>query len=213
MAAGARAAIPLAITAGLVALSFPVLATDVGFSPLATVIMSAVVFAGSAQFTAVAVLAQGAGAGGAIVAGTFMNSRYLPMGIALGPSLPGGPAKRALQGQAVVDGSWALAAHGDGTFDRWRLFGATIPQFIAWVGGTALGVALGDRLSDPDALGLDAIYPAYFLALLMVEARNGRSRGVAAAGAAIALILTPFAPAGLPVLLASVAALIGLVRR
>jgi predicted branched-subunit amino acid permease len=59
------------------------------------------------------------------------------MGIALGPSLPGGPAKRALQGQAVVDGSWALAAQGDGTFDRWRLFGATLPQFVAWVGGTA----------------------------------------------------------------------------
>lgn len=213
MAAGARAAIPLAITAGLVALSFPVLATDVGFSPLATVIMSAVVFAGSAQFTAVAVLAQGAGAGGAIVAGTFMNSRYLPMGIALGPSLPGGPARRALQGQAVVDGSWALAARGDGSFDRWRLFGATIPQFIAWVGGTALGVALGDRLSNPDALGLDAIYPAYFLALLMLEARSGRARGVAAIGAAIALVLTPFAPAGLPVLLASLAALVGLVRR
>ncbi len=198
---------------GLLSLSFPVLASDVGFSPLASIVMSAIVFAGSAQFTAVAILAQGGGAGAAILAGTLMNSRYLPMGVALGPSLPGGPLKRAVQGQAVVDPSWAIASHGDGTFDRWLLFGATIPQFCTWVGGTIVGVIIGDRIGDPEALGLDAIYPAFFLALLMVEARSGRSRGVAALGAVIALALTPFAPAGLPVLLASTAALVGLWRR
>lgn len=213
LAAGIRAGLPFAVAGGLLSLSFPVLASDVGFSPLASILMSAVVFAGSAQFTAVAILAQGGGPGAAILAGTLMNSRYLPMGVALGPSLPGGPFKRAVQGQAVVDPSWAIASRGDGTFDRWQLFGATIPQFCTWVGGTIVGVIIGDRIGDPEALGLDAIYPAFFLALLMVEARSGRSRGVAALGAAIALVLTPFAPAGLPVLLASLAALVGLWRR
>ncbi|MBJ7329996.1 MAG: AzlC family ABC transporter permease, partial [Solirubrobacteraceae bacterium] len=210
---GVRAGIPFAIAGFLLSMSFPVLAEDVGFSPVACVITSAIVFAGSAQFTAVAILSQGGTAGAAILAATLMNSRFLPMGIALGPSLPGGPLKRAIQGQPVVDSSWAIASRGDGTFDRWILFGATIPQFITWVSGTAVGAAVGNRLGDPDSLGLDAIYPAFFLSLLILEARSGRARGVAALGAAIALVLTPVAPAGVPVLLASLAALVALWRR
>ena len=141
-----------------------------------------------------------------------MNSRFLPMGAALGPSLPGGPAKRAAQGQAVVDASWALAGRGDGSFDRWLLFGATATQYVTWQLGTIAGALGGDLLGDPDKLGLDAIYPAFFLGLLLAEARTRRAVAVAALGAGIALALVPFAPAGVPILAASVAALVGLTR-
>ena len=68
-------------------------------------------------------------------------------------------------------------------------------------------------LGDPHKLGLDAVYPAFFLALLIVEVRRPRAGGVALAGAAIALALIPIAPAGVPVLAASVAALAGLRSR
>jgi predicted branched-subunit amino acid permease len=139
-----------------------------------------------------------------------MNSRFLPMGIALAPSLPGGPAKRAAQGQAVVDSSWAMAAQGDGSFDRWLLFGATAVQYVTWLAGTVAGALGGDLLGNPDRLGLDAIYPTFFLALLIAELRVPRARVVAALGAAIALALVPFTPAGVPVLVASTAALLGL---
>jgi predicted branched-subunit amino acid permease len=140
-----------------------------------------------------------------------MNSRFLPMGVALAPSLPGGPWKRALQGQAVVDASWAMAADGKGGFDRHYLFGLTAVQYVAWVLGTVLGVLWGDLLGDPEALGLDAVYPAFFLALLFEELRARRAaRGVAAAGALIALVLVPIAPPGVPVLAAALAALVGL---
>ncbi len=61
-----------------------------------------------------------------------MNSRFLAMGAALGPSLPGGALKRAAQGQTVVDASWAIASRGDGTFDRWMLFGASAVQWVTW---------------------------------------------------------------------------------
>ena len=61
-------------------------------------------------------------------AGLLMNTRFLPMGLAFGPSLPGGALRRALQGQAVVDPSWAIASRGDGRFDRHLLLGASIPQ-------------------------------------------------------------------------------------
>ena len=211
--AGIRAGIPFGVAGFLVALSFGVVAQEAGLSKLATVIMSAIVFAGSAQFAAVAIIASGGSVGAAVIAGALMNSRFLPMGVAFGPSLPGRALKRAAQGQTVVDSSWALAARGDGTFDRWFLFGATVPQYATWLSGTIVGALFGGALGDPETLGLDAIFPAFFLALLISEVRSGRAAGAAALGAIIALALLPVAPAGVPVLVASLAALIGLVRR
>jgi 4-azaleucine resistance transporter AzlC len=210
--AGLRAGVPYALAGFLLSLSFGVLARDAGFSALAAIVMSAVVFAGSAQFAAVSIVAAGGGLGAAVAAAALMNSRFLPMGIALAPSLPGGPLKRAAQGQTVVDASWAMANQGDGTYDRWFLFGSTAVQYVTWFAGTTVGALAGDVLGDPGKLGLDAIFPTFFLALLLAELRDRRTRGVAALGAVIALALVPVAPAGVPVLAASVAALIGLRR-
>jgi 4-azaleucine resistance transporter AzlC len=207
---GVRAGLPFGIAAGVVAVSFGVLAQGAGLSPLAAILFSAIVFAGSAQFTAISILASGGTVGAAVLAAALVNSRFLPMGAALGPSLPGGPVRRALQGQAVVDASWAIAGRGDGTFDRWLLFGSTGIQYVGWVGGTIVGALFGNVLGDPEALGLDAVYPAFFLSLLLHEIGDRRSRIVALLGALIAFVLIPVAPAGVPVLAASVAALLGL---
>src|SRR4051794_14728316 len=208
--AGLREAIPFAIAGGLVAVSFGVVAQDAGFSELAAIVMSVIVFAGSAQFAAVAIVAHGGAAGAAIVAAALVNARFLPMGVALGPSLPGGRVSRALQGQAVVDASWAMAAQGDGRFDRSFLFGATSIQYVTWQLGTILGAFGGGLIGNPEDLGLDAVFPAFFLALLIAEVKDGRTFGVAALGGVIALALVPVAPAGVPVLAASAAALVGL---
>jgi 4-azaleucine resistance transporter AzlC len=208
--AGLKAGLPFAVASALLAVSFGVLARDAGFSAVAAIVMSAIVFAGSAQFAAVSILAAGGGFGAAVSAAALMNSRFLPMGIAIGPSLSGGPLRRAAEGQAVVDASWAMANQGGGRFDRWFLFGATAVQYVGWLGGTILGALGGSIIGDPDNLGLDAIYPAFFLALLFAELRDRRSRGVAAAGALVALALIPVAPAGVPVLAASAAAIVGL---
>jgi 4-azaleucine resistance transporter AzlC len=210
---GVRAGVPFAIAGFMLAVSFGVVAQEAGLSPVAAIVMSAIVFAGSAQFAAIAILSGGGSAGAAVVAAALMNSRFLPMGVALGPSLRGGAVKRAFEGQPVVDASWALAARGDGTFDRGLLYGSAAIQYVTWQTGTIVGVLAGDVLGDPEALGLDAIFPAFFLALLINEASNRRALGVAIAGALVALTLVPFTPAGVPVLAASLAALVGLRRR
>ena len=210
---GVRAGVPFALAGGVVAISFGVLARQAGLSPLAAIVMSAIVYAGSAQFAAIAILAGGGGVGSAVGAAALMNSRFLPMGVALAPSLPGRAPWRAAQGQAVVDASWALASRDDGTFDRWMLFGSSAIQYLTWTSGTILGALSGDILGDPHKLGLDAVYPAFFVALLVSEARSRRARSAAALGAVIALALVPFAPAGVPVLVASLGALIGLTNR
>lgn len=212
-AAGWRAALPFALAGGVVSISFGVLAREAGMPIAAAIAMSAIVYAGSAQFASIAILASGGTLAAAVGAAVLMNSRFLPMGIALAPSLPGGPLKRAAQGQPVVDASWALAAQGDGSFDRWHLFGASAIQYVTWVSGTVVGALAGDVLGKAETLGLDAIFPAFFLALLMAELKNRRARGVAAVGAVVALALVPLTPPGIPVLVASLAALAGLSRR
>src|SRR3954462_7997836 len=176
---GVRAGVPFAIGGGLPALSFGVVAEGAGLSAGAAIAMSAIVFAGSAQFTAIAILSQGGTVGAAVLAAALGTPRFLPMGAALGPSLPGGPLRRAAQGQAVVDASWAIAGRGDGTFDRWLLFGSTAPQYVGWVAGTVAGALGGNVLGDARALGLDAIYPAFFLSLLVKELGDRRSPPVA----------------------------------
>jgi 4-azaleucine resistance transporter AzlC len=207
--AGVRVGIPLAAASLLVGLSFGVLAEPV-MGDAAPIVMSAIVFAGSAQFAATAVLAAGGSAAAAIVAGILLNARFLPMGIAIALSVRGGRLWRALTGQAIIDASWALANRGEGRFDVHYMLGATLVNYPAWVAGTAIGVFGGSLIGNPDDFGLDAIFPAFFLGLLANELRSSLSTGAAAVGAAVALALTPFTPAGVPILAACAGALLAL---
>lgn len=207
---GVRLGIPFAVVGFVVSLSFGVLATQAGFSRLQAIVMSMIVFAGSAQFAALAIVAAGGGIGAAVAAGAMMNSRYLAMGIALAPSLAGGPGRRVLTGQVVVDSSWVLANRGDGTFDRGLLLGSSLPQYLAWVAGSVVGAFAGDIIGEPGRLGLDAIFPTFFVGLLMSELVDPRRRIAALLGGGVALALVPIAPPGVPVLVAAAAAIIGL---
>ena len=89
------------------------------------------------------------------------------MGIAIAPSVTGRWWKRAAYGETMIDGSWAMADRGGGRFDPDFMVGATIPSYPMWIGGTAIGVFAGDLIPDPTEIGLDALFPAFFLALLL----------------------------------------------
>src|SRR4051812_49926226 len=210
--AGLKTGLPLVLPTLAIGLSFGVLAQPV-MGSIAPVLMSLAVFSGAAQFAALTVLTAGGGAVAAIAAGMLMNARWLPMGLAVGPFLKGSPVRRSLESIGIVDASFALSSNGDGTYDRGVLLGASIPQGMAWVIGTLLGVLVGSLLGDPQALGLDAMFPAFFLVLLFGEARTRPAVAASMAGALVALALLPWAPPGLPVVAAAAAALIGLNRR
>ncbi len=92
------------------------------------------------------------------------------------------------------------------------LIGAGMVLYTSWVGGTAVGAIGGEALGDPASLGLDAAFPALFLALLIPQLRGRRSVQAAVLGATIALVLTPVAPAGVPIVAAGAACLLGLRR-
>ena len=205
---------PFALAVFVVGISFGVLARSLGWGIIAPIVFSVIAFSGSAQFAVAAVLGAGGSVIAAILAAVLLNARFGPMGVAVAPYLKGGPLRRALEGQAVVDSSWALASRGGGRFDREFMIGATVPQGVAWIFGTAIGTVGGDFIGDPERLGLDVIFPAFFLVLLVEELRGGRRAVVVAlAAAVVALNIVPFAPPGVPVIAAAcMAALVGLRR-
>jgi predicted branched-subunit amino acid permease len=177
---------------------------------VAPVVMSATVFGGSAQFAVASILAAGGSAVAAVVAALLLNGRYGPMALAAAPALEGGRARRAVEAQLVVDESWALASRGDGTFDRPTLLVTGLILYAGWVGGTLLGVLAGGAIGDPEDLGLDAAFPALFLALLATQVNSRRTLAAALLGAGLALALVPFTPAGVPVIAATLVCLVGL---
>ncbi len=209
---GARAVLPLAIAVFGFGVSYGVLAETAGMGSLAPVAMSATTFAGSAQFAAASVLAGGGSAATAIVAALLLNARYAPIGVTVAPWITGGFWSRLLHAHLIVDESWAVAAEGDGRWNPRVLVAAGVGIWVAWVGGTLIGVLFGDVLGDPNRWGLDAAFPALFVALLAPQVRERTPRLAAAIGAAIGLALTPFTPAGVPIVAAGLGALVGLRR-
>jgi len=207
---GVRAALPLAIAPFLFGAAFGVLALDAGFDAVGAVVMSATTFAGSAQFAAATIIDDGGGAAAAIVAALLLNARYVTFSLAVASIFPGSRRRRALESQLLVDESWALAGR-TGRFEYGVLVGAGLLLYVFWIAGTALGTVAGDLL-DPEAIGLDAAFPALFLALLAPYLRNRRALATAVVAAVITLVLLPLAPPGVPIVAASLAALIGLRR-
>jgi predicted branched-subunit amino acid permease len=207
----AAKAVPVGLAVGAYGLSYGVLAVAAGLSPLVATLSSVLVLAGGSQFAFVGVLAAGGNPLAGAMGGLLLNLRYLAFGFAVAPHLPHGPlVRRALDGYLVVDESVALALAGppDEVGRRFRVVGWSV--VTAWIGATALGAYGGQLLGDPTALGLDAAFPAGFLALLAPWLRDRRGRVAAATGVLLALALTPLTPPGVPILAAGLGAVVAM---
>jgi len=202
-------AAPIALAVFVFAVSFGVLAITARIPGWAAVLMSALVFAGSAQFAALGVITAGGAVVTAVITGGLLNLRYVATGIAVAQSLPGGPLLRALLGQLVVDESYAMAAAAGvpGRPDRRTLLVTGASLYSVWVLGTLAGTLVGPVLGNPTRLGLDAAFPALFTALLwpMLSARHAVRCAIG--GALVALALAPFTPPGVPLAGAAVVGL------
>jgi 4-azaleucine resistance transporter AzlC len=210
---GAKRVSPLAPASASFGVAYGVLALTAGMGVVAPIVMSATTFAGAAQFAAASVLRDGGSVLAAVAAAVLLNARYLAISVSVAPAFRGSRLRRLLEGQLIVDESWAVAQIGGGRIDRRVLVGAGLLLFPCWVGGTALGVFGGDLLGDPERLGLDAAFPALFLALLTTLLVSRRTMFAAMAGGLTALVLLPFTPAGVPVIAAGAVSLAGLFRR
>jgi branched chain amino acid efflux pump len=202
-----RDAWALGVPIAVFGMSFGVLATTGGLSAAQACAMSLLVFTGASQFAVVGVLAAGGSLGSAFGSAWLLAARNAAYGLALAPTFAGRRlGRRLLAAQWVIDESTAMATAQPPGRRREAAFQATgLAVFVCWNLGTLVGALAGDAIGDPSKLGLDAAFPAGFVALVAPHLRTARGRAAAAGGAAIALVLVPLAPAGLPIIAAAAA--------
>jgi branched chain amino acid efflux pump len=207
------ASIILGAAVGAFGVSFGVLAVASGLSVAKTCALSLLVFTGASQFAAVGVVGAGGSPAAALASALLLAARNSAYGLVLAPDISGPWWRRLVAAQLVLDESTAMATAQAGRRDRVRAFWATgIAVFVCWNIGTLLGALGGGVIGDPAALGLDAAFPAGFLVLIGPHVRRLDGKVVALLGAAIAFVLVPLAPPGVPIIAAGAAALVGLRR-
>ena len=204
-----RDSLGVGVAVGAYGFAFGAASVAAGLSVLQTCLLSLLTFTGGTQFAVVGVVAGGGTLAAALGGGLLLGSRNTLYAMRLTPLLKVRGFKRLLAAHGTIDESTAMAVgQSDGANGRtafWWTFGGV---FVVWNLATLLGAAGTSALGDPSRFGLDAVVPAAFLALLAPRLRQGAlERRIALAGAAIAAVLIPLTPPGVPVL-ASCAALL-----
>lgn len=205
-------------TIGVYGVSFGAVAVGSGLPVWQACALSLVGFTGGSQFAYVGVLAAGGGPLAAAASAFLLGARNTLYGVRLSALLPRERLRRVVAAHLVIDETTAMALrheHSDTTGDAARaaFWGSGITLFIAWNLTTLLGALGVQALGDPTRYGLDAAAPAAFLALLWPALRTRLGAVVAVLGGTIALAASLVAPAGVPVLAAATAALVGVHAR
>lgn len=201
----------LGLAVGVFGASFGVLATTAGLTVAQACAMSVLVFTGASQFAVVGVIGSGGSLGSALGSALLLAARNAAYGVALAPTVARRSlGRRLLAAQLVIDESTAMAMAQPGRRAREQALWTTgVAVFVCWNVATALGAVVGDAIGDPEALGLDAAFPAGFVALAVPHLRTRAGRVAALGGVLIALALVPLAPAGVPIVAAALAVLPG----
>jgi predicted branched-subunit amino acid permease len=210
-----RNCLGVGLAVGTYGFAFGAAAVAAGLSTLQTCLLSLLAFTGGTQFAVVGVIAGGGSVAAALGSGLLLGSRNALYAMRLAPLLRLRGTRRLLAALGTIDETTAMAvAQPDDELGRtafWWTFGAV---FSVWNLATLVGAVGTGAIGDPATLGLDAVVPAAFLALLAPRLRgraDGRGRlerRIAVAGAAIAAALIPITPPGVPVLAATAALLL-----
>lgn len=196
-----RNALSIGVASGVYAIAFGALSVSGGLNVAQTCVMSLATFTGASQFTYVSIVGTGGGLAGALPPALLLAARNGIYAVSLGRLLRGGPARRAVEAQLVIDESTAMAQAQETPGAKRVAFSRTgLAVFVCWNLGTLAGALAGQGLGDPRDLGLDAMFPAVFLALLAPQIDSPRTRAAAIGGGVIALSLISFTPAGLPII-------------
>jgi 4-azaleucine resistance transporter AzlC len=186
----------------VVGMSFGAITVGAGLPVWLPMLLSVVVFAGASQFMFVAVIAAGGNPIAAVLTGLLVNTRLVPMGFAVGDVLGTGP-RRLLASHLLIDENVAFAiTQKDPERRRAAYWACGVALFACWNIGVVIGAFGGTFLSDTNAFGLDAAFPAVLLALVMPSLNDAATKRAALTGVVIALATAPFLAAGVPVLLA-----------
>jgi 4-azaleucine resistance transporter AzlC len=187
------------------ALAYAITARAAGLTLVETQALSALVFAGSAQFSAVGLFAAGAGGVGIVLTTLLLNIRHLLYGVSLGRRFHLTRAERPVAAFFLTDEAFGIAAGARQESSFAFLFGAELSLYVTWNAATFGGFLLGSAVPDPASLGVDLIFPVAFVALLVPLVHTRIELLVALASGVLAYVLARALPGGLPVLVTGVA--------
>jgi 4-azaleucine resistance transporter AzlC len=207
------AGLTLGAAVSVFGLAFGVGAVSAGGSVAQACVMSLVVFTGASQFSAVSVVAEGGTTGAALGGAMLLAARNGVYGLTVSRIIRGSLAKRLLAAHMTLDESTAMAtAQRDPEAQRIAFWVTGVSVYVCWNVGTLIGAVAGSAI-DPTTYGLDAAFPAGFVAMVAPHLRRPPGLLAGVLGAAICLVLIPFLPVGLPILCSAAAILVGIPAR
>ena len=163
-----------------IATAFGVIARASGFSTITVILMSVIIYAGSAQFTTVSMLAAGSPIASIVFATFMVNSRMILMSTTVAPYFKKDSlGKGMLIGTLLTDESFALAmnklnyTNGKMNFSWFNT--ENIISYSTWVIATMIGALLGNFIENPKKLGLDFANVAMFIGLLYLQVNSDKA--------------------------------------
>lgn len=191
------------VAVALIGVSYGATAVTSGFPLWLPIVLGVLILAGGSEFLFIGIVAAGGSPIAAALAGLLVNARHVPYGLSI-PDVVGTGWRRPIGVHVMNDESVALAmAQPDVARRRAAYWISGLGVLLAWPGGAAIGAVIGTVVPDTSVIGLDAVFPAVLLALV-VPALRARAATMRAAlfGAAAAVLSSLFLPAGMPVLVA-----------
>ncbi|ROR88900.1 AzlC family ABC transporter permease [Raoultella terrigena] len=188
------------LAVGVVGLSYGSLAIAYGFPVWVPFVLSICVLAGASEFMFIGIVASGGNPLAAAAAGLLVNARHVPFGVTVRDLV--GRHGASLLGCHIMNDESVVFGLSQKTPEQRKaaywLCGLGVA--IIWPLGALLGALVGKILPAPETIGLDAVFPAILLALVIPAFKNRTTLIRACSGAALSLVAVSFAPAGLPVL-------------
>jgi len=206
-----RAVDLIALAGATFAVGITVSAVMIGIdTPPGVVMLAAVVaFSGSGELAYAAVILGGGGVVPALVSALLVSARFGLLAMSIANRWPMKVweklAAMEISGEPAVAAALIAPDPASARRSYWR---TALAMGGGWLAGTAVGILLGNVIGDTSRIGLDAVFPAVLVGTVISAMRSRDTAVAAVGGGLVALGLTPFAPAGLPFLLATAAALV-----
>lgn len=211
------ASLTLGVAVGVFGVVFGVGAVSAGGSVIQACAMSLLVFTGASQFSVVSVVAAGGSTGAALGGAMLLAARNTVYGLALAPivgsrAVTGSFGRRLVAAQLTIDETTAMATAQQRLEDKRYAFWTTgVTVFVCWNVATLIGALAGSAI-DPETYGLDAAFPAGYVAMVAPHLRHRRGLMAGVLAALICIALIPLTPVGVPILCAATAILVALPR-
>jgi predicted branched-subunit amino acid permease len=204
-----RQSLSVGLATGAYGISFGAVSTASGLTVLQTCVLSLLLFSGGSQFAFVGIVGSGGAGLAAVATSTLLGLRNGLYGLQLSRLLGLHGLRRLVGAQITIDESTAVAiGQPEVAASRLGFWVTGASVFVLWNLMTLVGALLGNALGDPKRYGLDAAAASAFLALVWPRLSNGEARVVAVTSAFVAIVLSPFVPAGVPVLAAGLTAVV-----